>query len=120
KTAAHYLTTFSRFIRMVLEMPKSETIALSEELKLIRYYLTLEEKRFNGEVTFNINTCSCPKLSEIKIPPLLLQPFVENAIWHGLLPSNKPEKKLIIDVLKKNDGTEISIDDNGVGRQKKN
>lgn len=119
KTAGQYLTTFSRFIRMVLELPKNETISLTEELNLIRYYLMLEEKRFEQKLNYTIQSgCSEEELSEIKIPPLLLQPFVENAIWHGLLPSAKPDKKLNISISNKNSGLEIIIEDNGVGRQK--
>lgn len=115
KAAQKYLTTFSRFIRMVLEMPKQETISLEKELELIRYYLDLEKKRFSEKIDFTINTNVKTCLEDIKIPPLLLQPFVENAIWHGLLPSKKPYKSLNIDIVEKEHQTLITIDDNGVG-----
>src|SRR5699024_975930 len=110
-----YLTTFSRFIRMILEMPKQETISLEKELELIHYYLDLEKKRFAEEINFKVNTKVKTCLEDIKIPPLLLQPFVENAIWHGLLPSKKPYKSLKIDIVEKPHQTLITIDDNGVG-----
>ncbi len=115
KKAQKYLTTFSRFIRMVLEIPNHETISLAEELKLIRYYLELENKRFGEEMEFAISAPSDTDLAHVKIPPLLLQPFVENAIWHGLLLSTQPHKKLSISICKTPDATEITIEDNGVG-----
>ncbi|MFA5619549.1 MAG: histidine kinase [Weeksellaceae bacterium] len=116
KKADKYLTTFSRFVRMVLELPKNETISVAEELELIKYYLILEEKRFDQNFNFQIETCPKIDLENIKIPPLLLQPFVENAIWHGLLPSQNSNKNLKISIEKNNNLTQISIDDNGVGR----
>ncbi len=119
KRAQRYLTTFSRFIRMVLEMPKQETISLAEELELIRYYLELEKKRFAKKMEFTINTEIKTCLEDIKIPPLLLQPFVENAIWHGLLPSPKESKKLKVEIIENENSTRITIDDNGVGLKNK-
>lgn len=115
KTAGQYLTNFSRFIRMVLEMPKNETIKLEEELQLIQYYLKLEEKRFDDKLDYQLEIDEAVDLDQIMIPPLLLQPFVENAIWHGLLPSNNEHKELKIRVYKKGHSTKIAIEDNGVG-----
>lgn len=115
KRAQKYLTTFSRFIRMVLEMPKQETISLAEELELIHYYLELEKKRFAEEMEFEITTEVETRLEDIKIPPLLLQPFVENAIWHGLLPSREKNKRLQVRIYESSNTTRITIDDNGVG-----
>ena len=86
KNASEYLITFSRFIRMILEMPMNDTISLSTELALVQHYLTLEEKRFNQELQYRIEFDDDNDWSDIMVPPLLLQPFVENAIWHGLLP----------------------------------
>lgn len=117
KKAEKYLVTFSRFIRMILEMPKNETISLEEELTLNRYYLQLEEKRFDYDFTYHIENVNHIDLEQIRIPPLLLQPFVENAIWHGLLPSEKPQKTISIKILKEEQKVKIYIDDNGIGRQ---
>src|SRR5699024_4920749 len=101
---------------MILELPKSQTITLKEELNLIRYYISLEEKRFDNNFNFSINKSHPELVNELLIPPLLLQPFVENAIWHGLLPSPHKQKEIQIDIIKKTSTVEISIEDNGVGR----
>lgn len=116
KKADQYLILLSRFVRMILELPKSHSISLNEELKLIKYYVSLEEKRFNGEFQFNLETLSEEEMEDIEIPPLLLQPFVENAIWHGLLPSEKQIKKLDIQITRSDSDIRIVIEDNGVGR----
>ncbi|HLR37240.1 MAG TPA: histidine kinase [Chitinophagaceae bacterium] len=115
KKASQYLITFSRFIRMILELPKSQTITLKEEIKLIRYYLSLEGKRFDENFRFSINKATSYEVDNILIPPLLLQPFVENAIWHGLLPSPYKDKEIKIDIHKNASSIEIIIEDNGVG-----
>jgi len=119
KKAIQYLTAFSRFMRMVLEMPKNESISLEEELHLIRHYLFLEQKRFDQDFDFNIYIATDCNVAEIRIPPLLLQPFVENAIWHGLLPSDKSRKALDIDIYREpiDNKIVISIEDNGIGRK---
>jgi len=118
KKASQYLVTFSRFVRMVLEIPKCQVISLEEELKLIKYYLSLEEKRFNAGFDFRIDISEADDISDIRIPPLLLQPFVENAVWHGLLPSRNENKRLTIKITKTSSYVKIVIDDNGVGRMK--
>lgn len=118
KKAEQYLIKLSRFTRMILELPKSQTISLNEELTLINYYIALEEKRFDNDFSFQLNTVSKKEMESIRIPPLLLQPFVENAVWHGLLPSSKECKQLIIHITRDNDDVRICIEDNGVGREK--
>ncbi len=118
--AMKYLVVFSRYTRMVLETSQKHIIPLSEELKLTRYYLTLEENRFEKDFTYEIKVDKESGLEEINIPPLLLQPFIENAIWHGLLPSKRETKQVLINILTGDDEITISIDDNGVGRKKTN
>lgn len=113
--ATKYLIVFSRFLRMVLETSKNQVIPLDEELVLVRHYLTLESNRFDGNFSYNILVDDEEKTKQVMVPPLLLQPYVENAILHGLLPSNKEKKELNIDVLFKNEGVKITIEDNGVG-----
>ncbi|MBO2545696.1 tetratricopeptide repeat protein [Salegentibacter sp. BDJ18] len=114
--AMKYLVVFSRYTRMVLETSQKHIIPLSEEIKLTRYYLTLEENRFEKDFTYEIKVEESA-VKGISIPPLLLQPFIENAIWHGLLPSKRDKKQLLINIIPNEKEITIIIDDNGVGRK---
>src|SRR5690606_21000217 len=116
--AIEYLVIFSRFIRMVLETSHKPLSTISEELELIRYYLKLEENRFNDDFSFSIENNIENDMQNTVLPTLLLQPFVENAIWHGLLPSENPIKTVNLTVTSHKKGIQIIIDDNGVGRRK--
>ena len=113
--ASNYLIVFSRFVRMVLETSQKTLVPLREEMNIIRHYLILEENRFDKSFSFQITEENLDDSDTIQMPPLLLQPFVENAIWHGLLPSKKEKKELTITFLQKNQDLEILIEDNGVG-----
>lgn len=117
--AMKYLVVFSRYTRMVLETSQKHVVPLSEELKLIQYYLTLEENRFEKDFTYRIIGDDATGLQDVLIPPLLLQPFIENAIWHGLLPSKRNKKILILKVIADENNIRIIIDDNGIGRKNK-
>lgn len=114
--AMKYLVVFSRYTRMVLETSQKHVVPLAEELQLTRYYLALEENRFENDFTYKIIGGDAPGVEDALIPPLLLQPFIENAIWHGLLPSKCERKVLTLEVIDKGDSIRIIIDDNGVGR----
>src|SRR5690242_13607138 len=113
--ATNYLIVFSRFLRMVLQTSKNQVIPLHEELTLVRHYLTLESNRFDGNFSYTISVDDEEKIKQVMIPPLLLQPYAENAILHGLLPSNKEKKELNINVHFCDEGVKIIIEDNGVG-----
>jgi hypothetical protein len=113
--AQHYLSKFSRLIRKLLEANEKDHIFLNEELELLERYLEIESLRFNSLFKYDILIKDLD-LFAIKIPHFLIQPFVENAIWHGLLPKNG-QKHLSITFEKLNEKTLFcSIDDNGVGR----
>ncbi|WP_460949974.1 histidine kinase [Spirosoma daeguense] len=116
--ASAYLTKFSRLIRLVLENSKSDRVTLTNELETLRLYIEMEVMRFPNKLHYQIQTDSLIDTDNVLLPPLLLQPYVENAIWHGLMHkeeggtvwiavSQNPEKSL-----------QITITDNGVGRQK--
>lgn len=117
KKATTYLLIFSRFIREVLETSQHNIITLKRELDITEKYLQLEKNRFNDDFTYEIQIKDHRLLQQLFIPPLLLQPFVENAIWHGLLLSTKSEKLLHINLEFKSDRLIILIDDNGIGRK---
>lgn len=116
--AMYYLDNFSYLLRKVLQNSKRKTISVEEELEVLKLYLSMEKARLGEDFNFEISADDTEKLAMYNIPGLLLQPVVENAIWHGLIPSSKKEKKLWIN-FEIQDTLVISIRDNGIGRQKK-
>lgn len=117
--AIQYLEIFSQYTRMVLETSKLHLIPLPQELELAEHYLILEENRFSKDFKFNVVGKDNFDIEDVFIPPLLLQPFLENAIWHGLLTSSREEKILNIIISHQEGKTQILIDDNGAGRSNK-
>jgi len=118
ENAVYYLNKFSKLIRKILTASREKEVSLQEELETLELYANIENIRFKNEIQISLVIDEKLNLSTIKIPPLILQPFIENAIWHGL--SNKKDnKKLSIEVLKKEEGfVQIKIKDNGIGRKK--
>ncbi|HHU57949.1 MAG TPA: histidine kinase [Bacteroidales bacterium] len=116
-----YLTTLSKFMRELLETGKQQSVALVQELELAQKYVTLEALRFDQDLDFAVHTPEALKdrLTDIQLPPMVLQPFLENAIWHGLIPSTKAQKVLHIELQQHQQELRISIIDNGVGRSRK-
>lgn len=114
--AASYLTKFAKLVRLVLENSKHNLISLQEELDCLNFYLELEKLRFDGKFDFSIK--GDVAAHTIQVPPLILQPFIENAIWHGIL--NKEDGLGQIDITVKNltKAVQIEITDNGIGRKK--
>ena len=110
-----YLTKFSKLIRKILESGTSESIPLSEEIIILTNYIDIERMRFETSFEYNIlNTVKNPE--KISIPFMLIQPFVENAIWHGLSPK-KGFRELHIDFNDLDDKRLLcKVTDNGVGR----
>ncbi len=115
--AIEYLNKFSDLTRMILDMSNREMIPLSEEIKALNLYLDLESARFEDNFNYKliVNDNVMPEL--IQIPSMLIQPYVENAIKHGLL-HKSTERKLRIEFLKENKTLVVFIDDNGIGRKK--
>jgi two-component sensor histidine kinase len=116
QNASTYLSKFSKLTRLVLEMSEKENITLTEELEAIRLYLDIEKVRFNDDFIYNINTPNTINSDTVLFPPMLIQPYVENAIKHGLL-HKKGEKQLKIDFNIEGGRMIVSIDDNGIGRK---
>jgi hypothetical protein len=114
--ANKYLVKFSQLMRNILELSKQELISLKDELDTISLYLDIESLRFDNAFTYSIQIAPTVNLTDFRLPPLIIQPFVENAIWHGLL-LKKGNKTLNIIVEQKNDSIRITIDDNGIGRE---
>jgi hypothetical protein len=116
RAANKYLADFSRLMRMVLEYSQKDFIPFEEELRLLELYLKLEHARFGEQFEYEVNKGPGLNLGEVEIPPMLLQPFVENAIWHGL--RYKSEKgRLSLSVEQDEQGRLlIKIADDGIGR----
>jgi tetratricopeptide (TPR) repeat protein len=114
--ASDYLTKFSRLIRMVLNNSKCAFISLEDELETLRLYLEMERLRFKNSFDYSFSYKNAVDVGNIFIPPLLLQPFAENAIWHGLM--HKQEKGFInFDFRAEENFLMCIITDNGVGRE---
>nr|WP_084757795.1 histidine kinase [Spirosoma luteum] len=116
--ASDYLTRFSRLIRLVLENSRSEMVPLKNELEALQLYIELEAMRFKQKVQFAIHVSPNIDQQYLRIPPLLLQPYVENAIWHGLM--HKPEGGTVtVEVSQQEENLlYIEISDDGVGRER--
>ncbi len=115
--ATEYLTKLSKLMRMILENSHYHTISLAEEIDSLRLYLELESLRFENKFEFNISLSDKIDSHETQIPTMLIQPYVENALIHGLL--NKQEAgSLQIEFDLENDVIKTKIIDNGIGREK--
>ncbi len=115
--ASEYLNKFSQLIRMILDNSRSEWVLLDNELKALELYIQLEALRFDNVFTYTINVSSDVHPAGVVVPPLIIQPYVENAIWHGLMHRREPGGKIEINVFKENNLLLIQVQDNGVGRE---
>ena len=116
--ANSYLTNFAKLIRLNLNISEYSEITLEEELRRLSLYLSLEKKRFGDDFNFFIKTTSRVNTEKIKIPNMIIQPFVENSIRHGILPNgNKGNLDISIDINNSNELL-IIIEDDGVGFDK--
>ena len=115
QAASDYLTQFSRLIRLVLNNSKKAWIPLEDEIDMLTLYLDMEKLRFKDAFTYSVVCGSGVDPSGLFIPPLLIQPFVENAIWHGLM-HKKGSGFVTLSFFVENDMLQCSIIDNGVGR----
>ncbi|MDP1810670.1 MAG: histidine kinase [Sediminibacterium sp.] len=113
--ASALLGNFSDLMRKTLQASDKQVLSLKDEIENIRLYLELEKARFDKGFTYQIEMIHIDDLSEMYIPSLLLQPFAENSVKHGLM-HKQGEKKLLIRFEKMPDGLSVIIDDNGIGR----
>ena len=117
KNAVHYLNKFSKLVRKILESSTLKEVSLQEELETMDLYMNIENIRFSNEINYSISVDESLDLSKVKVPPLVLQPFLENALWHGLS-SKKGDKTINLSVFKPSkDFFQIDIEDNGIGRK---
>ncbi|MBN2867155.1 MAG: histidine kinase [Flavobacteriaceae bacterium] len=115
--ASSYLVKFSRLIRMYLDYSQQNEITLAEELNALKLYLELEKVRFEDELTYRLDVDKTLNTKQIKVPSLFIQPYVENALKHGLL-HKSGERLLKVEAKTINQKTlVITIEDNGIGRK---
>lgn len=115
--ASKYLSKFSKLVRLMLENSEQPEITLKDELETLEAYIQLEAIRFYNKMGYNIKVDPNIDQEATYLPSMVLQPFVENAIWHGLL-HNEQKGELTIAIKENNDKLLCSIIDNGVGREK--
>ncbi|MDD7884446.1 histidine kinase [Flavivirga sp. 57AJ16] len=118
RTANKYLTDFSLLMRAVLENSEEDFIPLEKEIELLELYTKLEHFRFQDKFDYHINIDENINVQDFVIPPMLLQPYIENAVWHGLR-YKKSKGHLEIGITQtESDEIKITITDDGIGRQK--
>ncbi|MCK5400985.1 MAG: tetratricopeptide repeat protein [Flavobacteriaceae bacterium] len=117
ENAVYYLNKFAKLIRKILVASTEKEVPLSDELETMELYMNIENIRFSNAIDFKILIDNNINTHNIKVPSLIIQPFLENALWHGL--SSKEEDKKIVLKVEKNRKKHItiSITDNGVGRK---
>jgi tetratricopeptide (TPR) repeat protein len=115
--ASDYLTRFSRLMRMVLNYSQKPLIVLEDEVEMLRLYIEMEQLRFKHNFDYSVTYTNDIEPANILIPPLLLQPFCENAIWHGLM-HKEGHGLLAIEFSMHKTVLHCTISDNGIGRAK--
>lgn len=116
KEAYNYLSKFSKLIRRVLENSKEKLITLSNELETLNLYMELERIRLEGNVQFHAQIDNSVDIEKLLVPSMIIQPILENAIWHGIVPlNNKKTGKIDLHIRTSIDSLIIKIRDNGVG-----
>lgn len=114
--ASFHLKRFSRLMRLILNNSKKNLISLEDELEAIHIYIELESLRFDKKFNFRFFIEPDIKSSEIFLPPLLIQPYLENAIWHGLM-QKESQGNLELKIIKRGNKINIIIEDDGIGRE---
>jgi tetratricopeptide (TPR) repeat protein len=115
--AYDYLAKFAKLIRIVLNNSQEKVLMLEQELEMIKLYVELEQLRFNNKFEFNLNVNA--NAYEVPVPAMLIQPYVENAIWHGLMNLEGSQKGILSIEITQDEGVlKIVIEDNGIGREK--
>ena len=117
KKASEYLNSFSRLIRLILQNSRANYVNLKDELEALGLYVEMESLRFDEHFDYEINVSNEVDVESIEIPPMLLQPYLENAIWHGLM-HKKGKGKVALNLVRENGSLKCSIEDNGIGRER--
>jgi len=113
--ANRYLVKFSRLMRLILESSRKKLVLLSEELKLIELYVSLEQLRFSEQFSYQLSLSDNINQETLYVPSMLIQPFIENAVNHGLFHKKDGHGLLELSIEKVNDSLNIIVADNGIG-----
>ncbi len=114
--AERYLVKFSKLVRMILENSTRSTVPLNEELEALRLYIDLESLRFDNRYALSLDVAPGIDTEGLRIPPMLIQPYVENAIWHGLR-QKKGNGRVEITLAVRGENLVVEVVDDGVGRE---
>lgn len=117
KTADDYLTKFASLMRMILENSEQKEISLSDDLKGLEIYMQLESLRLKHKFSYEIKIGENVDAENTLVPPMMLQPFVENSIWHGIA-GKQGKGKILIEIRREADAISCVVEDNGIGRLK--
>ncbi|MBX3255866.1 MAG: histidine kinase [Chitinophagaceae bacterium] len=117
-TASLYLTRFAKLIRLILDNSNSKSITLANELQALSLYMEMESIRFEKKFTYSIECDDAINTEVTYVPPLIIQPYVENAIWHGLLHKETAGHLWVRISKKRSDLLQCIIEDDGIGREK--
>ena len=115
--ASTYLNDFARLIRLILQNSRSQFVPLQDEIEALELYLQMESLRFTNRFNYEVTVSEDIDQGAIDIPPMLIQPYVENAIWHGLIPKDEVGQ-LSIELSRENGMLHCVIEDNGIGRDR--
>lgn len=117
KLASDYLNKFARFIRSILDSSYNELIEISKDIDSLQLYIDLEQLRFNYKFSYCCDIDPSLLYGEYHVPSLLVQPFLENAIIHGIGPSDREDLKICLRAILTDSMIQYSIEDNGIGRE---
>ena len=115
--ASDYITSFSKLLRMILQHSKQTSVKLSEELEALKLYLEFERQRFEEKFEFTINISDDIQPEVLNIQPMIIQPFLENSIWHGIMHMDESGHLLVDISLHNRNNLKVVIEDNGIGRE---
>lgn len=118
KTASGYLTRFSKLIRQILDNSSADAVTIETEIQTLRLYLDMESLRFDHAFDYEIEVNGLSDTAGVHIPSMLIQPYVENAIWHGLLQKEEKGKLWVRFIGVGDQRLRVEIEDNGIGRAK--
>ncbi len=110
-----YLSNFARLIRISLDTSQQSKITLNKELELNNLYMNLEKMRFKNKFRYEVINNLDINTAKLQLPPFLIQPLLENALWHGLMSKQEKQGEIIVTLNHANDNLVVTITDNGIG-----